>query len=111
MIEGPGVLQGFGSADPASVENFFIGRALILSDPRIANKSNRVYNPLGFYLGDRPRLSYVVTDTHAKKQTAARYEFALDESFSDIVYDSGPDSLRATLGDASIRELVLKGWG
>ncbi|MDQ8735613.1 family 78 glycoside hydrolase catalytic domain [Paenibacillus sp. LHD-38] len=51
-------------------------------------KTNRMTNPLGFTL-DKPRFSYVVTDTMAKKQTAARYEVALDEAFSNVIYDSG----------------------
>ncbi|WP_419872385.1 family 78 glycoside hydrolase catalytic domain [Candidatus Pristimantibacillus sp. PTI5] len=51
-------------------------------------KTNRIINPLGFSLG-RPRLSYVVTETDAKKQSAARYEIALDEAFSNVIYDSG----------------------
>jgi alpha-L-rhamnosidase len=51
-------------------------------------KTNRIINPLGFSL-DRPRLSYVVTETDAKIQVAARYEVALDECFSVLVYDSG----------------------
>jgi alpha-L-rhamnosidase len=51
-------------------------------------KTNRITNPLGFSLG-RPRISYVVTDTDAKKQLAARVEVALDESFETIVFDSG----------------------
>ncbi|MBO9600490.1 MAG: alfa-L-rhamnosidase RamA, partial [Cohnella sp.] len=52
-------------------------------------KTNRISNPLGFSLGDRPRLSYVVKDTDAKRQTAARYEVAMDEAFSSVVFDSG----------------------
>lgn len=51
-------------------------------------KTNRVVNPLGFSLGT-PRLSFVVTETVAKKQAAARYEVALDDTFSKSVYDSG----------------------
>lgn len=51
-------------------------------------KTNRIYNPLGFSL-DRPRFSYVVEETGAKRQTAARYVVARDESFSSVLYDSG----------------------
>lgn len=51
-------------------------------------KTNRIYNPMGFDLG-KPRLSYVVTDTRAKKQTAARVVVALDKAFLDVVFDSG----------------------
>lgn len=42
-------------------------------------KTNRIANPLGFSL-DKPRLSYIVTETEAKKQIAARIEVALDKS-------------------------------
>ncbi|MDI4647102.1 alpha-L-rhamnosidase [Cohnella hashimotonis] len=52
-------------------------------------KTNRVVEPLGFTLGEHPRLSYVVEDTTAKKQTAARYEVALDTAFANVIYDSG----------------------
>ncbi|MBY9078350.1 family 78 glycoside hydrolase catalytic domain [Paenibacillus sp. HN-1] len=51
-------------------------------------KTNRVTNPLGFDLG-KPRFSYVVIETEAKKQTAARYVVAIDQKFEDIVFDSG----------------------
>lgn len=51
-------------------------------------KTNRIANPLGFSL-NRPRLSYVVTETEGKRQIAARYEVALDEAFTSLVYDSG----------------------
>lgn len=50
-------------------------------------KTNRITNPLGFDLG-KPRFSYVVSDTEAKKQIAARYVVALDEGFLDVVFDS-----------------------
>lgn len=56
---------------------------------RVINlKTNRITNPLGFDLG-RPRLSYVVTDTIAKQQVAARIEIALDNKFGKVVFDSG----------------------
>ncbi len=51
-------------------------------------KTDRINNPLGFLMA-KPRLSYVVTETDAKKQVAARIEVALDEGFTIIVYDSG----------------------
>ncbi|QJD85026.1 alpha-L-rhamnosidase [Cohnella herbarum] len=54
----------------------------------IRMKTNRIVNPLGFSLG-KPRFSYVVTETDAKKQVAARYEVSRDESFTTTVYDSG----------------------
>lgn len=52
-------------------------------------KTNRISNPLGFSLSERPRFSYVVSETDAKKQIAARYEVALDEGFASIIYESG----------------------
>ncbi|ULT58286.1 glycoside hydrolase family 78 protein [Neobacillus drentensis] len=56
---------------------------------RIKNlKTNRITNPLGFDLG-RPRLSYVAYDTNAAKQTAAQIQVALDEEFTNSVFDSG----------------------
>ncbi|OCT12823.1 alfa-L-rhamnosidase RamA [Paenibacillus pectinilyticus] len=51
-------------------------------------KTNRITNPLGFSL-DKPRFSYVVTETEAQRQSAARYEVALDIAFESIIYDSG----------------------
>lgn len=45
-------------------------------------------HPLGFSL-DAPRLSYIVTGTEAKRQKAARYEVAMDDTFSNMIYDSG----------------------
>ncbi|MBB3110933.1 alpha-L-rhamnosidase [Paenibacillus phyllosphaerae] len=56
---------------------------------RITNmKTNRIINPLGFDLG-QPRLSYVVMDTAATKQIAAQIVVALNDTFDDIVFDSG----------------------
>ncbi len=37
----------------------------------------------------KPRVSFQVTDTEAKKAEAVRTVAALDENFEDIVYDSG----------------------
>ncbi|WP_335495277.1 glycoside hydrolase family 78 protein [Neobacillus drentensis] len=51
-------------------------------------KTNRMTNPLGFDLG-KPRLSFVTFDTAATKQTAAQIQVALDEEFTNIVFDSG----------------------
>ncbi|MBM7655534.1 alpha-L-rhamnosidase [Neobacillus cucumis] len=51
-------------------------------------KTNRITNPLGFDLGI-PRLSFVTYDTNAKKQTAAQIQVALDQEFTDIIFDSG----------------------
>ncbi|WP_160720498.1 family 78 glycoside hydrolase catalytic domain [Bacillus sp. USDA818B3_A] len=51
-------------------------------------KTNRITNPLGFDLG-RPRLSFVTYETTAKKQTAAQIQVALDQEFTNLVFDSG----------------------
>lgn len=51
-------------------------------------KTNRIANPLGFDLG-KPRLSFVVKDTTATKQIAARIEVSYDKEFIDILFDSG----------------------
>jgi alpha-L-rhamnosidase len=54
-------------------------------------KTNKMENPLGFLLG-KPRFSYIVSNTEAKKQVAARIEVATDESFHSIIFDSGKDA-------------------
>ncbi|MBQ7916788.1 MAG: family 78 glycoside hydrolase catalytic domain [Firmicutes bacterium] len=51
-------------------------------------KTNHLVNPLGYTLGT-PRISYIVEETTAKKQTAARVTVALDEAMSQVVHDSG----------------------
>lgn len=51
-------------------------------------KTNRIVNPLGFTF-NKPRFSYIVTETSAKKQIASQIQVALDESFSSVIYDSG----------------------
>lgn len=59
---------------------------------RIKNlKTNRITNPLGFDLG-RPHLSFIAYDTNAAKQTAAQIQVALDEEFTNIVFDSEKSS-------------------
>nr|NLJ03523.1 alfa-L-rhamnosidase RamA [Bacillota bacterium] len=60
-------------------------------------KTNRMVNPLGFDLG-RPRLSYLVVDTAAKKQEAAQIQVALDVKFQETVYDSGKSADIDSLG-------------
>ena len=50
-------------------------------------KTNRITNPLGFDLG-KPRLSFVTYDTKALKQTDAQIQVALDEEFTNIIFDS-----------------------
>jgi alpha-L-rhamnosidase len=54
-------------------------------------KTNHIVNPLGFELG-KPHFSYIVTDTQAKKQVAARIVVALDEEMTDIIEDTGKSS-------------------
>ncbi|MCP1133677.1 glycoside hydrolase family 78 protein [Paenibacillus polysaccharolyticus] len=51
-------------------------------------KTNHISNPLGFEISN-PSFSYIVTDTTAAKQIAAQIEIAVDESFSQIVFNSG----------------------
>ncbi|KKB73056.1 MULTISPECIES: alpha-L-rhamnosidase [Bacillus] len=51
-------------------------------------KTNRITNPLGFLL-ENPRVSYVVIDTKAQKQSAAQIEVATDKDFTAVIYDSG----------------------
>jgi alpha-L-rhamnosidase len=51
-------------------------------------KTNHMVNPLGFDLG-KPHLSYVVSDTNAKRQTGARILVSADPGFEEIVFDTG----------------------
>lgn len=66
-------------------------------------KTNRMINPLGFHL-DQPRLSYVVSETGATKQVAAQIRVALDEAFTQLVYDSG----RSTEINSLAHELPIR---
>lgn len=54
----------------------------------IRMKTNRITNPLGFYM-EKPSLSYVVADTTAKRQVAARILIAVDDLFQHVIFDSG----------------------
>lgn len=51
-------------------------------------KTNHITNPLGFDLG-KPSFSFITCDTNASKQEAAQIQVALDEEFSEVVFDSG----------------------
>lgn len=51
-------------------------------------KTNHITNPLGFAV-TKPTFTYAVTDTIATTQIAAQVEIALDESFTELVFDSG----------------------
>lgn len=51
-------------------------------------KTNHIINPLGFDLG-KPSLSFITCDTTASRQEAAQIQVALDEKFSEIIFDSG----------------------
>lgn len=53
-------------------------------------KTNHIVNPLGFDLG-KPSLSFITSETDAKRQVAAQIQVALDEEFSEIVFDTGKD--------------------
>lgn len=55
-------------------------------------KVNRLYNPLGFELGDKPKLSWIVESDKAKRQLAAQVQVALDSDFKEIIFDSGKRS-------------------
>jgi len=55
-------------------------------------KVNRIYNPLGFELGDKPRLSWIVETDEAKHQVAAQVQVSLDSDFKEIIFDSGKRS-------------------
>ncbi len=52
-------------------------------------KTNRLTNPLGFGLNDKPRLSWIVESKTAKKQEAAQVQVSDDCTFSNILFDSG----------------------
>lgn len=52
-------------------------------------KTNRIKNPLGFNLGNKPRLSWIVESKTAKRQAAAQIQVSTDADFSNIIFDSG----------------------
>lgn len=54
-------------------------------------KVNHLVNPLGFDLAE-PTISYVAEETEAVKQVKSQVLAALDENFSEIVFDSGESS-------------------
>ena len=51
-------------------------------------KINHLVNPLGNAL-PAPRVSYIVEETDGTRQECARFEAALDEAFTEPVFDSG----------------------
>ena len=51
-------------------------------------RTNRMENPLGFSM-DSARISYVVEESRGRRQTAARVTAAKEESFTELLYDSG----------------------
>lgn len=55
-------------------------------------KTNRIINPLGFYLGESQSLSWIVGCDDAKVQDAAQVQVALDYGFKDIVFDCGKNA-------------------
>ena len=65
---------------------------------------NRLKNPLGFDLG-QPSASFYVEDTDGTRPEAIRLQVALDESFSDIVYDTGRSKHLKMSGTALTFEL------
>ena len=52
-------------------------------------KTNRLRNPLGFAMTDKPGLSWIVESEGAKRQAAARVEVSTDNGFRNIIFDSG----------------------
>jgi len=52
-------------------------------------KINRIKNPLGFNLGNKPRLSWIVESKTAKRQAAAQVQVSTDTAFSNIRYAKG----------------------
>jgi alpha-L-rhamnosidase len=54
-------------------------------------KTNHIINPLGFDLG-KPSFSFITCDTNACKQEATQIQVAIDEEFSEVVFDSGKSS-------------------
>jgi len=52
-------------------------------------KTNRLRNPLGFAMTDKPGLSWIVESEGAKRQAAARVEVSTDDGFRNIIFDSG----------------------
>lgn len=67
-------------------------------------KCNRITNPLGFSLGI-PKLSWVTDAPNAKKQKACQVQVATDESFNNILFDSGVSKDISSLGYALNMEL------
>lgn len=53
----------------------------------ISLKTNHIENPLGFTI-EKPRLSWITTDTGSKFQEAAQVQISLDEAFENILFDS-----------------------
>ena len=51
-------------------------------------RTNRMENPLGFSM-DSARVSYVVEESRGRRQTAARVTAAKEETFTELLYDSG----------------------
>jgi Alpha-L-rhamnosidase N-terminal domain./Bacterial alpha-L-rhamnosidase. len=51
-------------------------------------RTNHIEEPLGFKLG-KPSLSWITEDTISKFQVAAQVQLALDDTFENLVFDSG----------------------
>lgn len=57
---------------------------------RILNlKTNRLKNPLGFAINNKPKLSWIVEAETAKYQVAAQVEVSTDIEFRNLIYNSG----------------------
>ena len=51
-------------------------------------RTNRMENPLGFYM-ESARISYVAEESRGSRQTAARVVAAKEETFAELIFDSG----------------------
>lgn len=60
-------------------------------------KTNHIKNPLGFDI-KKAVYSWVVTETTAKQQSAARVQVARDDGFRDLLFDSGKSSGISSVG-------------
>ncbi len=71
-----------------------------------ALKTNRIATPLGFALGRTPAFSWIVEDTDARRQSAARVVVSLQEDLSDPVFDTGRQSDLSSLEVVCTAELA-----
>jgi alpha-L-rhamnosidase len=68
-------------------------------------KINRIINPLGFAI-EKPCFSWIVEDTPDTVQTAAQVIVSLDESFKQIIFDSGKVEGQREIDSVGYRPLI-----